>query len=34
MEWEIFNEEIMLELQGILIAYTIFFVIGIISVKN
>ena len=26
MEWEIFNEENMLELQGILIAYTIFFV--------
>ena len=33
MEWEIFNEENMLELQGILIAYAIFFVIGIISVK-
>ena len=34
MEWEIFNEENMLELQEILIAYAIFFAIGIISVKN
>jgi hypothetical protein len=33
MEWEVFNEENMLGLQGILIAYAIFFVIGIISVK-
>ena len=34
MEWEIFNEDSMLGLKGILIAYAIFFVIGIISVKN
>ena len=34
MEWEILSNESMLELQEILIAYTIFFVIGIISVKN
>ena len=33
MEWEFFNENSMLELQGVLIAYTIFFVIGILSVK-
>ena len=34
MEFEIINEGNMLGYQGIIIAYTIFFVIGIISVKN
>ena len=33
MEWEILNDESMLGTTGIIIAYTIFFVIGVISVK-
>jgi hypothetical protein len=33
MEWEIFNEESMLETQSMLIAYAIFFAIGILSVR-
>ena len=33
MEWEIFNGENMLELQSVLMAYAIFFAIGVLSTK-
>ena len=34
MEWDITNSEIMLGTKAIIIGYIIFFIIGILSVKN
>ena len=34
MEWEIVNDGNMLEIPGVIIAYIIFFIIGIINVKK
>jgi hypothetical protein len=34
MEWEIINDGNMLEIPGVVIAYIIFFIIGIINVKQ